>query len=74
MALNASGDANQPHYVGVDVTEKGASMEPNARRIIEVYQPLMSFVAEIEAALVCAPGSVSWDVLQEFTNGSVVSR
>ena len=56
MSLNEISDNPKLNHSGIDGTERGLSVEPNARLIIEVYQPLMSFVEEIESALGCAPG------------------
>ncbi|XP_046631029.1 exocyst complex component 4-like [Daphnia pulicaria] len=51
-------DSNSDHYKqdshGLDGSDRVLIVEPNARLVIEIYQPLMAFVQEIETALGCS--------------------
>lgn len=53
ISLNES--MNESNKMGIydtnSATDKLIVVEPNARRVMEIYQPLMKFVHEIEVAL-----------------------
>ena len=49
---NSDRDKQDPH--GLDASDRVLIVEPNARLVIEIYQPLMAFVQEIETALECS--------------------
>jgi len=49
---NCDHGKQDPH--GLDASDRVLIVEPNARLVIEIYQPLMAFVQEIETALGCS--------------------
>ena len=57
ISLNESNsDHSKLDQYSVGTTEKVLIAEPNARLVIDIYQPLMAFVDEIERALGCTEG------------------
>ncbi|XP_057377768.1 exocyst complex component 4-like isoform X2 [Daphnia carinata] len=55
ISLNESNsDYSKQDQHGLDAPDRILIVEPNARLVIEIYQPLMTFVQEIETALGCS--------------------
>ena len=61
MSLNEMNDKPKLNVSGVEAADRGLIVEPNARLIIEVYQPLVSFVDEIETALGLTNGYATFE-------------
>lgn len=59
-----STDIKQDQY-GDGAFERILIVEPNARLVIEIYQPLMAFVQEIENALNCTSQGYALKILVE---------